>query len=41
MNPISKDIFPSKPIMLGVLIIEAMAQTAAILVSKTIKIVDP
>ena len=32
--------FPSKPIMPGVLIIEAMAQTAAILVSKTIKIVD-
>ena len=32
--------FPSKPIMPGVLIIESMAQTAAILVSKTIKIVD-
>ena len=32
--------FPSKPIMPGVLIVEAMAQTAAILVSKTIKIVD-
>ena len=32
--------FPSKPIMPGVLIIEAMAQTAAILVSKTMKIVD-
>ena len=32
--------FPSKPIMPGVLIIEAMAQTAAILVSKTIIIVD-
>ena len=32
--------FPSKPIMPGVLIIEAMAQTAAILVSKTIKIFD-
>ena len=32
--------FPSKPIMPGVLIIESMAQTAAILVSKTLKIVD-
>ena len=32
--------FPSKPIMPGVLIIESMAQTAAILVTKTIKIVD-
>jgi len=32
--------FPSKPIMPGVLIIESIAQTAAILVSKTIKIVD-
>ena len=32
--------FPSKPIMPGVLIVESMAQTAAILVSKTIKIVD-
>ena len=32
--------FPSKPIMPGVLIIESMAQTAAILVSKTLEIVD-
>ena len=32
--------FPSKPIMPGVLIIESMAQTAAILVAKTLKIVD-
>ena len=32
--------FPSKPIMPGVLIIVSMAQTAAILVSKTLKIVD-
>ena len=31
--------FPSKPIMPGVLIIESMAQTAAILVSKTLNIV--
>ena len=32
--------FPSKPIMPGVLIIESMAQTAAILVSKTLNIID-
>ena len=32
--------FPSKPIMPGVLIIESLAQTAAILVSKTLNIVD-
>ena len=32
--------FPNKPVMPGVLIIESMAQTAAILVSKTLKIVD-
>ena len=39
-DPYFQGHFPSKPIMPGVLIIEAMAQTAAILVSKTIKIVD-
>ncbi len=32
--------FPKKPIMPGVLIVESMAQTAAILVSKTINIID-
>ena len=32
--------FPSKSIMPGVLIIESMAQTAAILVSKTLNIID-
>ena len=32
--------FPSKPIMPGVLIIESMAQTAAILVSKTMNLID-
>ena len=32
--------FPEKPIMPGVLIIEAMAQTAAILVAKSLGLVD-
>ena len=32
--------FPNTPVMPGIMIVEAMAQTAAILVSKTIKIVD-
>ena len=32
--------FPERPVMPGVLILESMAQTAAILVSKTLNIVD-
>lgn len=32
--------FPNQPVMPGVLIIEAMAQTAAILVGKTLDLVD-
>ncbi len=32
--------FPSKPIMPGVMIVEAMAQTAAVLISHTLDLVD-
>lgn len=32
--------FPEKPVMPGVLIIEAMAQTSAVLVSKTLDLID-
>jgi 3-hydroxyacyl-[acyl-carrier-protein] dehydratase len=32
--------FPSRPVMPGVLIVEAMAQTAAVLVMKTLKVAD-
>lgn len=32
--------FPEKPVMPGVLIVEAMAQTSAVLVSKTLDLID-
>ena len=40
-EPFFQGHFPSKPIMPGVLIIEAMAQTAAVLVAKSIKKINP
>ena len=40
-EPFFQGHFPSKPIMPGVLIIESMAQTAAILVAKSLKKVNP
>ena len=39
-EPFFQGHFPSKPIMPGVLIIEAMAQTAAVLVAKSLDISD-
>jgi len=32
--------FPAKPIMPGVMIVEAMAQTAAVLISQTLNLID-
>jgi len=32
--------FPNKPIMPGVMIVEAMAQTAAVLISQTLNLID-
>jgi len=32
--------FPNKPIMPGVMIVEAMAQTAAVLISRTLNLID-
>jgi 3-hydroxyacyl-[acyl-carrier-protein] dehydratase len=32
--------FPNKPVMPGVMIVEAMAQTAAVLISQTLNLVD-
>jgi 3-hydroxyacyl-[acyl-carrier-protein] dehydratase len=39
-EPHFKGHFPEKPIMPGVLIVEAMAQTAAILVTKSLRLID-
>jgi len=32
--------FPAKPVMPGVMIVEAMAQTAAVLISQTLELID-
>ena len=39
-EPFFQGHFPSEPIMPGVLIVEALAQTAAVLVAKTLKTID-